>query len=233
MVLARPARHRQADLEVRRESSTMYDPNDRKQRQFELAKLAFDSAVESRKFEIGLFWQRSLFFWGFVAVPFIPYATLITSGHPRYAASLALFGLISSVAWSGVNRGSKRWQEHWEDEVDVCQKRLGIKVFNTRHNLQKKNFWLDARRLSVSRLAIALSDISAIFWLALMLRPIILSLLKMNLTTEITDLQFTEILGVVAAFVVLVLICNTQSKEKPFRNKIRRCDYLKFGRPLD
>ncbi len=35
-----------------------------------------EMAVDVRKFEIGLFWQRSLFFWGFIAATFLAYANI-------------------------------------------------------------------------------------------------------------------------------------------------------------
>ena len=33
-------------------------------------------ASDIRKFEIGLFWQRSLFFWGLIAATFLAYANI-------------------------------------------------------------------------------------------------------------------------------------------------------------
>ena len=37
---------------------------------------ALEMAADVRKFEIGLFWQRSLVFWGFIAAAFVAYAAL-------------------------------------------------------------------------------------------------------------------------------------------------------------
>lgn len=36
----------------------------------------FETAADVRKFEIGLFWQRSLFFWGLIAATFLAYANI-------------------------------------------------------------------------------------------------------------------------------------------------------------
>lgn len=33
----------------------------------------FDFSLQTRNFEIGLFWKRSLFFWGFISAGFIAY----------------------------------------------------------------------------------------------------------------------------------------------------------------
>jgi len=39
----------------------------------------FDVAADVRKFEIGLFWQRSLFFWGFTKKRDVKWISLLTS----------------------------------------------------------------------------------------------------------------------------------------------------------
>jgi hypothetical protein len=44
-------------------------------------KLILQYAAESRRFEIERFWQRSIFFWGFVAASFVAYAALYKSSH--------------------------------------------------------------------------------------------------------------------------------------------------------
>ena len=76
-------------------------------------------AVEMRNFEIERFWQRSLFFWGFIGVAFVAYAQLPVKVDPQAAWSciqfvVSCFGLVCSVAWTLQNRGSKYWQEAWE-----------------------------------------------------------------------------------------------------------------------
>jgi hypothetical protein len=67
---------------------------------------AFDVAVDTRKLEIQLFWNRSLFFWGFIASAFVGYAALRQHGSDL-AVVVACFGVVCSVAWSLANHGSK------------------------------------------------------------------------------------------------------------------------------
>ena len=76
----------------------------------------FDVAADVRKFEIGLFWQRSLFFWGFIGAAFIAYAALgrKDNSDPLAQLAVACFGFVCSTAWTLQNRGSKYWQEAWE-----------------------------------------------------------------------------------------------------------------------
>jgi hypothetical protein len=81
-------------------------------------KKILEMAADVRKFEIGLFWQRSLFFWGFI--------------------------------------------EQIECKV------LDYRLFGKEGKVQQKNWWLQARRYSVSKLTIALSDFTIAIWLLLM-----------------------------------------------------------------
>ena len=43
----------------------------------EQKKKILEYAADVRKFEISLFWQRSLFFWGFIGAAFVAYGVLI------------------------------------------------------------------------------------------------------------------------------------------------------------
>ena len=132
--------------------------------------LLFETVTDTRKLEIGLFWQRALFFWGFIASAFVGYATLNRYGSRRLALAVACFGFVCSFAWSLANRGSKYWQENWEaraKNLDVAV--LGKAVFGVPEKEPTGlGWWLRPRRFSVSRLATALSDFTVLMWFALM-----------------------------------------------------------------
>jgi hypothetical protein len=138
----------------------------------ERSRLLFSTAADVRKFEIDLFWKRSVFFWGFISAAFVGYATLIKSQTPTLALPLACFGMVCSVAWTLVNRGSKYWQEAWERKVERVEKEATNSTpFATEEPLDKsKGPWLRARRMSVSKLTIALSDFTSAIWAMLVLR---------------------------------------------------------------
>ena len=136
-------------------------------RKFEMLMKAYETAVETRKLEIQLFWSRSLFFWGLIASAFIAYATL-----RRFSSDIsvvvACFGFICSIAWSLGNRGGKFWQESWERKVERIEPSVTGALFSQPEEIQNlKNFWLRGRKFSVSKLAIALSDYTIILWLAI------------------------------------------------------------------
>jgi len=80
----------------------------------------FDTALDTRKFEIGLFWQRSLFFWGFIAAAFVAYAEVVK--EPQHdndiALAIASFGVVCSVA--AVTRGDRHFRE--VPGVDIRQR---------------------------------------------------------------------------------------------------------------
>jgi hypothetical protein len=130
---------------------------------------AYETAVETRKLEIKLFWSRSLFFWGLIASAFVAYATL-----RRYSSDISVvigcFGFVCSIAWSLGNRGGKFWQESWETKVERIEPSVTGAMFAEPEEVQAhKNFWLRGRRFSVSKLAIALSDYTIILWFAVVL----------------------------------------------------------------
>ncbi|HEY4342775.1 MAG TPA: hypothetical protein VGN05_00395 [Parvibaculum sp.] len=133
-------------------------------------------ATDTRKFEISLFWQRSLFFWGFIAAALVAYATLVTTHEAHQDTDLLLavssFGVVCSVAWTLANRGSKYWQGAWEAKLETYEKEvLGIELFSAEYTPSEKLWWGEWR-YSVSRLAIALSDFSVVLWVVLFLKAI-------------------------------------------------------------
>ncbi|MFH0803143.1 MAG: hypothetical protein V2A78_12275 [bacterium] len=133
-------------------------------RKFQILMKAYETAVETRKLEIELFWSRSLFFWGFIASAFIAYAELHRFGSD-ISVVIASFGLVCSLAWSLGNRGSKFWQESWETKVERIEPSVTGALFSRPESVQtRKGSWLCGREFSVSKLAIALSDYTIVLW---------------------------------------------------------------------
>ena len=136
---------------------------------FKRDKAAFDKAVETRTLEIELFWKRSIFFWGFIASAFVGYAAL-HSKDSDLSILVACFGMVCSAAWTLVNRGSKYWQENWETKVEEIEERVTGPLFKKQEPIQtNKGLWLRARRYSVTKLTIALSDFTFLLWLVIVL----------------------------------------------------------------
>lgn len=174
----------------------------------ETMKMAFEIAHENRKLEIQLFWQRSLFFWGFVAAALVGYgASYGKQGGLEIV--FALFGLVCSVVWSSGNRGSKYWQEYWEEKVNLFQHYVSGNIFYDRS--PKAPSLIDffaPRRMSVSKLTMALSDYSVFLWLLLCGH----SILKGSSGVELSPLGI-EILTAITLLYCLWFLHKSKSED--------------------
>ncbi|WP_027938116.1 hypothetical protein [Anaeroarcus burkinensis] len=113
-------------------------------------KSAFDLALDSRKFEIDLFWKRISFFWTFITVIYASYGALIFKivevikefkYEPAQVASfwiisvfatvLSILGLIMSFVWIWSIAGSSFWQKNWEAQVDVIENEIHGPIYKT------------------------------------------------------------------------------------------------------
>lgn len=131
---------------------------------------SFDTAHANRLFEIDLFWKRALFFWGFVATTFVGFAAMRTV-DTSIAIMVGCFGFLASFAWTLGNRGSKYWQEYWEQKVEDVELQVVGELFID-HSPRSEKSWFGARKFSVSKLAIAISDYLVFVWLCLTISEI-------------------------------------------------------------
>jgi hypothetical protein len=124
-----------------------------------------DLASEVRNSEIERFWQRSLFFWGFIAAALVAYGT--TGGQPRLQVLAGCYGFLCALAWTLQNRGSRYWTQSWQQKVELVERDvLGTDLFANKEPVIGTG-WLSSRRFSSSRLVMALSDITCVVWATL------------------------------------------------------------------
>jgi hypothetical protein len=163
-------------------------------------KKILEYATDVRKFEVERFWQRSIFFWGFIGAAFVAYAQSVGKGDLAFL--VACFGFLCSIAWTLQNRGSKYWYEAWEAKVESVEKEvLGAHLFSNHEPIQRKGLW-GARTFSVTKLTIALSDFTALTWIALAVRAFPLDKVP-------TVPEFSVIAAVVTiAYVGLLFTCR-------------------------
>jgi hypothetical protein len=143
---------------------------DQDEKHFKILELSADV----RKFEIGLFWTRSIFFWGFSTLIITAY------GAAHYATedvqfAIACVGIICSVVWTLVNRSSKYWQREWElKAAHAALTATGKNIFQEQSLPKNRSWWRNLpiweAHFSVSKLAIAFSDLTACIWLGLALK---------------------------------------------------------------
>jgi hypothetical protein len=85
---------------------------------------ALKYALEIRSFEIELYWKRATYFWAFIGATLAGYGAVQASSiAPKQdlAVALSCLGLVFSFGWFCVNKGSKQWQENWENHVDLLE----------------------------------------------------------------------------------------------------------------
>ena len=139
---------------------------------------AFKLAVDTRKFEIELYWKRATYFWAFIAVTFAGYGLLqrTQKADPGFLEFfLCCFGFILSLGWFFANRGSKQWQENWEHHVDhLGDKVVGplFKIVLRRRKPQTTLGWINfiftgPSKYSVSKINQIISFYIALIWLVL------------------------------------------------------------------
>ncbi len=92
-------------------------------------KAAYEKAWESKNFEIENYWKRATYFWTFLIPAFAGYFALVNSDNYKRNDELnhievfliICLGLVISIAWALVNKGSKAWQRNWEAHVDLLE----------------------------------------------------------------------------------------------------------------
>jgi hypothetical protein len=86
-------------------------------------------ALDTRNFEIKLFWQRCNYFLVLNSALAVGFFTM---KETKYSALLAVIGIITSVLWFAVGLGSKFWQVRWEYRLKKIEERLypGLDFFS-------------------------------------------------------------------------------------------------------
>lgn len=144
-------------------------------------KKALTAALDTRKFEIELYWKRATYFWAFIAVTFAAYGLvqrLDTDDKTFMSFFLSCLGFILSFGWVLANRGSKQWQENWEHHVDHLEDAvIGplYKITMPRNSPKGIKQWLDfifvgPSKHSVSKINQLISTYIASMWLILIAR---------------------------------------------------------------
>lgn len=96
-----------------------------------------EKAMDTRKFEIELYWKRATYFWAFIAAAFAGYFALSSAAKipvsDKHEALLVLtsIGLVFSLGWFLANKGSKFWQENWEKHVDMLEHQVYGPLYKT------------------------------------------------------------------------------------------------------
>lgn len=126
---------------------------------------AYQKAWDNRDFEINKFWTRAAYFWGFIVLIFGGLMTVLTSERNQIVINLHLdmylisLGLLFSIAWYLVMRGSKSWQENWELHIDFLENFISGPIYKTIH-------YNGNRFYSVSKINELLALLIILVWLS-------------------------------------------------------------------
>lgn len=100
-----------------------------------LLKEAFDQVSDIRKFEIELYWKRAAYFWALIAVAFAGYFSILSSDKipSKFFLSfiVSCIGFVFTFAWFLSGRGSKYWQENWENHLDLLEDKITGPLYKT------------------------------------------------------------------------------------------------------
>lgn len=124
-------------------------------------------AMETRKFEIELYWKRANYFWLFVSICFTAYYVTSKPNVHKECENLiaAVLGYVLSFCWYFANRGSKYWQENWEQHIAVLTYEYGAPIFELLKS--NKNKWINLMKsypYSVSRINQILNIVVIVAW---------------------------------------------------------------------
>lgn len=116
---------------------------------------AFNLAHETRKFEIELFWKRGTYYWAFILGAFTAYLFCFVSFIDNLNSTdkfcnlsflknmflliLVMMCFIFCLAWVLINKGSKFWQENWEQHINVLENDFTGKLYKTILNTNDKS----------------------------------------------------------------------------------------------
>ena len=178
----------------------------------EKAEKQLNLSVQTRNVEIELFWKRSLFFWGFIAAAFAGYAAL-RQANSDLALVIACFGMVCAFAWALLNRGSKYWQESWETKVERYEIDVTGRLFAHEEDIQtNKGCWLQARKYSVSKISIALSDYVFVLWLSVVAGELFQRYAPLTVQPWLKKFGLNLFVLFSLIFLVLLLIFGRSSK---------------------
>lgn len=95
---------------------------------------AYKAASDIRKFEIDKYWQRTLYFWGFISAIYIAYFNVLKEFCSHGSIPLLVLsalGLFFCFSWFLASKGSKHWQENWENHLDMLENDITGPLYKT------------------------------------------------------------------------------------------------------
>lgn len=201
-------------------------PND------DVVKKLCDIALETRRFEIELYWKRTTYYWAFIAAGLAAYGLVytkkcLTTETYLIMMLLALCGLVFSVGWFLANKGSKYWQENWEAHMGLLVTKHYGPIFKYLHCPPYKGL-LQGKPYSVSKINQVISGFMIIIWSMLFAYPGYKILYPGK--TIMIDWKWIVIIVIFAIGMILIFLYKTKSSHYVRYRKWKRARNKKFIR---
>ncbi|EPM5497418.1 hypothetical protein [Vibrio fluvialis] len=143
-----------------------------------LLQSAFIQAADIRKFEIELYWKRATYFWALIAVTFAGYFAVASASmdaaKPLFLTIIASTGFVFTFAWFSANKGSKYWQENWENHIELLEDSVTGPLYKS--HLQRppqdgffENYITGPKRYSVSKINQWVAVFTLFIWTSLII----------------------------------------------------------------
>ena len=203
---------------------------------------AFKIALDTRKFEIELYWKRTGYFVLFIGAVFVGYYSIINTakeGISKYQNEwllllLPALGFLLSLLWYMANRGSKFWQENWEAHIEELSTHLGVPIFGIikRREHSIRNL-MQEYPFSVSKVNQMVSLIITFTWLLMLCKEIGGSKLLENIPFSDWYKVLAGGIVIMLSFLIIIIRCcrgfaakesrKEDKLEKSVWGKIRDC----------
>ncbi|WP_262689419.1 RipA family octameric membrane protein [Kordiimonas aestuarii] len=140
---------------------------------------ALKYALDIRKFEIELYWKRTTYFWAIIAAIFTGFGVSSNADMHFLQTLLGGLGLVFSLGWYLANRGSKHWQQNWEQHVDMLEDPVIGPLYKTvfseipRKDKEVLDFLTTSAPYSVSKINQLISVYVTLIWLIILGRKLI------------------------------------------------------------
>lgn len=151
---------------------------------------AFQIALDTRKFEIDLYWKRTGYFVLFIGAVFVGYYRVLPISRSSDSEKewllllLSSLGFLLSLLWYMANRGSKFWQENWEAHIEDLSIKLRKPIFGiikiNEHTIYNPKQFNKSYPFSVSKVNQMVSLIITFSWLIILLKDLGLFLVFEN-----------------------------------------------------
>ncbi|EFC72708.1 RipA family octameric membrane protein [Prevotella melaninogenica] len=143
---------------------------------------AFQIALDTRKFEIELYWKRTGYFVLFIGAVFVGYYKVLPISGPSGSEKewllllLSSLGFLLSLLWYMANRGSKFWQENWEAHIEDLSIKLRKPIFGiikiNEYTIYNPKQFNKSYPFSVSKVNQMVSLIITFSWLLILLKDL-------------------------------------------------------------